>query len=130
MTFTEIRRAIISRLSAGNILPADSVTYPNNPTFDPTGKAIWARLTDLSSSGSAVEIGDGPVTHRSGMVVIQLFVPVGSKCLLITETADKMRELFEWKSDGALDYFAVSSVWAGESNGWLQLNLQIPYRAL
>ncbi|HBT5634163.1 TPA: electron transfer flavoprotein subunit beta, partial [Klebsiella pneumoniae] len=45
-------------------------------------------------------------------------------------TADQLTELFEFKDDGKLSYFAVSAVPAGETDGWLQLNLQIPYRAL
>lgn len=130
MTLTEIRNAVIKRMAAQDAMPASSVTYPNDPTFEPSGKAIWARLTNLSGMAAATEIGDGPVTHRTGIIVIQLFVPAGSRSLLITETADKLRELFEWKTDGSLDYFAVSAIDAGETDGWLQLNLQIPYRAL
>ncbi|MEX7604994.1 electron transfer flavoprotein subunit beta, partial [Klebsiella pneumoniae] len=61
---------------------------------------------------------------------IQLFVPVGAGTLLISRTADQLTELFEFKDDGKLSYFAVSAVPAGETDGWLQLNLQIPYRAL
>ena len=130
MTLTEIRNTVIKRMAAQDAMPASSVTYSNDPTFDPTGKSIWARLSNLPGMAAAVEIGNGPVTHRSGIIIIQLFVPVGSRSLLITETADKLRELFEWKTDGALDYFAVSAVDAGETDGWSQMNLQIPYRAL
>ncbi|MGJ8863563.1 electron transfer flavoprotein subunit beta, partial [Salmonella enterica subsp. enterica serovar Kentucky] len=50
--------------------------------------------------------------------------------LLISRTADQLTELFEFKDDGKLSYFAVSAVPAGETDGWLQLNLQIPNRAL
>ncbi|MDY9993837.1 hypothetical protein M1V74_26300, partial [Klebsiella pneumoniae] len=50
--------------------------------------------------------------------------------LTTTRTADQLTELFEFKDDGKLSYFAVSAVPAGETDGWLQLNLQIPYRAL
>ncbi len=50
--------------------------------------------------------------------------------LLISRTADQLTELFEFRDDGKLSYFAVSAVPAGETDGWLQLNLQIPYRAL
>ena len=53
-----------------------------------------------------------------------------SGTLLISRTADQLTELFEFKDDGKLSYFAVSAVPAGETDGWLQLNLQIPYRAL
>lgn len=60
----------------------------------------------------------------------QILSDNGSGTLLISRTADQLTELFEFKDDGKLSYFAVSAVPAGETDGWLQLNLQIPYRAL
>lgn len=130
MTLTEIRNAVISRMAAQTAIASDAVDYPNGPVFDPSNRDIWARLTNIAGQAGATEIGDGPVVHRTGLLIIQLFVPVGSGTLLISRTADQLTELFEFKDDGKLSYFAVSSVPAGETDGWLQLNLQIPYRAL
>ncbi|MCI7949305.1 electron transfer flavoprotein subunit beta [Klebsiella pneumoniae] len=130
MTLTEIRLAVISRMAAQTAIASDAVDYPNGPIFDPSGRNIWARLTNIPGQAGATEIGAGPVVHRTGVLVIQLFVPVGSGTLLITQTADKLTELFEFQDDGRLSYFAVSAVPAGETDGWSQLNLQIPYRAL
>lgn len=130
MTLTEIRSAIISRMTAQTAITAGDVRYPNDKTYDPSGKAIWARLTNLPGQAGATEIGDGPVVHRTGIAFIQLFVPANSGSLLITQTADKLRSLFEFTNDGKLSYFAVSAAEAGETDGWYQINLQIPYRAL
>lgn len=130
MTLTEIRAAIISRMTAQTAIASDSVSYPNGPTFDPSGKSIWARLTNIPGMAAANEIGAGPVVQRTGTAVIQIFVPAGSGSLLITQTADQLRELFEFQIDGRLDYFAVSAVDAGETDGWAQMNIQIPYRAV
>ena len=130
MTLTEIRNAVISRMTAQTAIASDAVDYPNGPVFDPSSRSIWARLTNISGQAGAIEIGAGPVVHRTGVLIIQLFVPVGSGTLLITKTADKLTELFEFQDDGRLSYFAVSTVPAGETDGWYQLNLQIPYRAL
>ncbi|MFM3467655.1 hypothetical protein AB8T24_28645, partial [Klebsiella pneumoniae] len=47
-----------------------------------------------------------------------------------TTLTDKIRELFEFQDDGRLSYFAVSCYDAGEADGWYQINLNIPYRAL
>ena len=113
MTLTEIRNAVISRMAAQTAIASDAVDYPNGPVFDPSNRDSWARLTNIA-----------------GLLIIQLFVPVGSGTLLISRTADQLTELFEFKDDGKLSYFAVSAVPAGETDGWLQLNLQIPYRAL
>ncbi|HCF8861194.1 TPA: electron transfer flavoprotein subunit beta [Klebsiella pneumoniae] len=130
MTFTEIRNAVISRMAAQTALASDAVDYPNGPVFDPSNRDIWARLTNIAGQAGATEIGDGPVVHRTGLLIIQLFVPVGSGTLLISRTADKIRELFEFQDDGRLSYFAVSCYDAGEADGWYQINLNIPYRAL
>ena len=130
MTLEEIRNAVITRMTAQTAIASGDVRYPNDKTYDPTGKAIWARLTNIPGLAGANEIGNGPVVHRTGVLIIQIFVPVGSGSLLITRTADKLRELFEFKTDGRLEYFAVSAVDAGESDGWAQINILIPYRAL
>lgn len=130
MTLTEIRNAIISRMTAQTAIASEDVSYPNGATFDPSGKSIWARLTNIPGMAAANEIGAGPVVQRTGIAVIQIFVPSGSGSLLLTQTADKLRELFEFQTDGRLDYFAVSAVDAGETDGWAQMNIQIPYRAV
>ena len=130
MTLTEIRNAVISRMAAQTAIASDAVDYPNGPIFDPSGRDIWARFTNISGLAGANEIGAGPVVHRTGVLIIQLFVPVGSGTLLISQTADQLTQHFEFQNDGRLSYFAVSVVPAGEADGWSQLNLQIPYRAL
>lgn len=130
MTLTEIRNAVIARMTAQTAIAAGDVRYPNDKTYDPKGKAIWARLTNIPGLAGANEIGNGPVVHRTGIVIIQIFVPSNSGTLLITQTADKLRELFEFQDDGKLSYFSVSSTEVGDSNGWYQQNITIPYRAL
>ncbi|MEN0582270.1 phage tail terminator-like protein [Phytobacter palmae] len=130
MTLTEIRNAVIARMTAQTAIAQSDVRYPNDKTYDPTGKSIWARLTNIPGIAGANEIGDGPVVHRTGLLIVQIFVPAGSGSLLVTQTADKIRELFEFQDDGRLSYFAVSAVDAGETDGWAQMNIQIPYRAL
>lgn len=130
MTLTEIRNAVISRMTAQTAISSDAVDYPNGPIFDPSGRDIWARFTNISGQAGANEIGAGPVVHRTGVLIIQLFVPVGSGTLLISQTADQLTQHFEFQNDGRLSYFAVSAVPAGEADGWSQINLQIPYRAM
>ncbi|EGB58008.1 phage tail terminator-like protein [Escherichia coli] len=109
MTFTEIRNTVISRMTAQTIIDGKDVLYPNAPTFDPSGKLIWARLSNIPGQAGVNEIGAGPIVYRTGIIIIQLFVPAGSGSKLITETADKLRELFEFQDDDRLSYQAVSS---------------------
>ena len=131
MTLTEIRNAIIQRMTAQTAIAKKDVAYQNEKPFDPKGKIIWARLSIKHGLASAIEIGNGPIVHRTGIALIQIFVPLATNTLFITQTADKLRELFENQTDGSLDYFSVSPDEVGdEGNGWYQLNLSIPYRAL
>lgn len=104
MTFTEIRNTVISRMTAQTVINGKDVLYPNGPTFDPSGKLIWARLSNIPGQAGVNEIGAGPVVYRTGIIIIQLFVPAGSGSKLITETADKLRELFEFQDDDRLSY--------------------------
>ncbi|MDH2394607.1 phage tail terminator-like protein [Providencia rettgeri] len=131
MTLTEIRNAIIQRMTAQTAIAKNDVRYPNDKPYDPTGKSIWARLTIKHGSSGTQEIGSGPVVHRTGIAFIQLFVPLETGTLFITQTADKLKDLFENQTDGQLNYFSVSADDVGdEGHGWYQLNLSIPYRAL
>ncbi|STP20164.1 phage protein [Escherichia coli] len=75
MTFTEIRNTVISRMTAQTIIDGKDVLYPNAPTFDPSGKLIWARLSNIPGQAGVNEIGAGPIVYRTGIIIIQLFVP-------------------------------------------------------
>ncbi|EPH3102018.1 phage tail terminator-like protein [Providencia sp. 2.29] len=131
MTLTEIRNAIISRMTAQTAIAKEDVTCQNDKPFDAAGKSVWARLTIKHGLSSAQEIGSGPIVHRTGVAFIQIFVPLGTGTLLITQTADKLIELFENQTDGRLDYFSVSADEIGdEGHGWYQFNLSIPFRAI
>lgn len=39
MTLTEIRNAVISRMTAQTAIASDAVDYPNGPIFDQIGRA-------------------------------------------------------------------------------------------
>ncbi|HFI2197378.1 TPA: phage tail terminator-like protein [Pseudomonas aeruginosa] len=134
MTFEQIRAIVTGRMTQWAGIPADAVDYPNNlqGPFDPAGKPIWARLADVPGLSSAPEIGIGPCVRRSGLIIVQLFVPTYKGTLLLTRAADTLREHFEFYSDPVLPFecFAVSQAVPGDDgHGWYQANLTIPYRA-
>ncbi len=133
MTFEQIRGIVIGRMTAWAGIPASSVDYPNAPQpFDPAGKTIWARLADVPGLSSTPEVGIGPVVRRTGIIVVQLFVPTYKGTLAITKAADTLVQHFEYYSDpnGSFDCFAASAQVIGDDGlGWYQVNVQIPYRA-
>ncbi|UNH39976.1 phage tail terminator-like protein [Moellerella wisconsensis] len=130
MTLTEIKNAVAMRLFTQTTIPKEAIQFPNKKAIVTAGRDVWVQLTATSSMGGAKEIGNGAVVQRGGVIIIRLYVPLAAEVNLLYETADKLRELFEFKTDGSLDYFAVDLVDGGEVNGFYQMNLHIPYRAL
>ena len=133
MTFEQIREIVTGRTKQWAGIPADDVDYPNNTQpFDPAGKAIWARLADVPGLSSAPEVGIGPCVRRTGIIMVQLFVPSYKGTLAITKAADTLVQHFEFYSDptGPFDCFAASAnVIGDDGHGWYQVNVSIPYRA-
>ncbi len=133
MTFEQIRNIVIGRMQQWAGIPAANVDYPNNAQpFDPSGKTIWARLADIPGLSSTPEIGIGPCVRRTGIIVIQLFVPTYKGTLAITRAADTLVEQFEFYSDptGPFECHAASGQVIGDDgNNWYQVNVRIPYRA-
>lgn len=133
MTFEQIRAIVIGRMQQWAGIPAADVDYPNNSQpFDPAGKTIWARLADIPGLSSTPEIGIGPCVRRTGIIVIQLFVPTYKGTLAITRAADTLVQQFEFYSDptGPFECHAASAQVIGDDgNNWYQVNVRIPYRA-
>lgn len=131
MTFEQIRSIVITRMTQWTGIPASSVDYPNPPQpFNPAGKTIWARLADIPGLASTPEVGLSPCVRRTGIIIVQLFVPSYKGTLAITRAADALVQHFEFFSEGGFDCFAASAATIGDDgNGWYQVNIQVPYRA-
>ena len=134
MTFEQIRAIVMARIEQWTGIPAEDVDDPNNPDgpFEPEGRAIWARLAGVPGLSSTPEVGIGPCVRRTGIIVIQLFVPTYKGTLAITKAADTLVEHFEFYSDptGPFDCYAASASTVGDDgHGWYQINVSIPYRA-
>lgn len=131
MTFEQIRNIITTRMTQWTGIPASDVDYPNSPKpFNPARRAIWARLADIPALSSTPEIGLSPKVRRTGLIVVQLFVPSYKGALAITRAADALVQHFEFFSEAGFDCYAASATTVGDDgNGWYQVNIQIPYRA-
>lgn len=133
MTFEQIRAIVIGRMAQWTGIPADAVDYPNPPKpFDPAGLGIWARLADIPGLSSTPEVGIGPCVRRTGIIMVQLFVPSNKGTLAIAKAADMLVQHFEFYSDptGPFECHAASASTVGDDgHGWYQVNVSIPYRA-
>jgi len=133
MTFEQIREIITTRMTQWAGIPADAVDYPNPPKpFNPEGRNIWARLADIPGLSSTPEVGIGPCVRRTGIVIIQLFVPSYSGTLAITRAVDTLVTQLQYYSapEGPFDFFEASPQVVGDDgNNWYQVNVRVPYRA-
>ncbi|PLU99924.1 electron transfer flavoprotein subunit beta [Pseudomonas plecoglossicida] len=133
MTFEQIRAIVIGRMAQWTGIPADAVDYPNPPKpFDPAGRSIWARLADIPGLSSTPEVGIGPCVRRTGIIMVQLFVPSNKGTLAITKAADTLVQHFEFYSDPTWPfecYAASANTIGDDGHGWYQVNVSIPYRA-
>lgn len=132
MTFDEIRRAVTARMVAWNGIPSGDIDYPNDGRglFRSEGKDLWARFNVISGITGTPEIGSRPYVMRTGMVVVQLFVPIQTDITRITVAADGVRELFEFASVGGVEFEEASLIEVGDDGyGWYQINVRIFYTA-
>ncbi|AIR90523.1 phage tail terminator-like protein [Pseudomonas cremoricolorata] len=134
MTLEQIRDIIIVRMSEWIGLPRKDITYPNDRDgpFDAKGRALWARFNHVPGLPSSPEIGAGPVVRRTGLIIVQLFVPLDTGDLAITRAADTLVSHFQFYTapDAQFECFEASAAVIGnEGNGWWQVNVSIPYRA-
>jgi len=134
MTLEQIRAIIIVRMKEWIGLPRKDITYPNDQDgpFDPEGRTLWARLAHVPGLASSPEIGAGPVVRRTGLVIIQLFVPLDTGDLAITRAADTLVTHFQFYTAPEAQFEcleASAAVIGDEGNGWWQVNVSIPYRA-
>lgn len=76
MTFTEIRNTVISRMTAQTIIDGKRrIVSERANVRSASDKLIWARLSNIPGQAGVNEIGAGPVVYRTGIIIIQLFVP-------------------------------------------------------
>lgn len=131
MTFEQIRAIVITRMQQATGIPKADVSYANDPKpLDPAGKKVWARLADVPGLSSIPEVGLTPCIRRTGIIVIQVFVPSYTGTLALTKMVDSLVQHFELFSSGGFDCYAASSAVIGDDgHGWYQANIQVPYRA-
>ena len=106
MTLTEIRNVVIRRMTTQTAIAQDAVDYPNGPVFpDPSVEKSGRVLLTSQDRLALTKIGAGPTVHRTGVLIIQLFVPVGSGTLQLTQATDKLTQLFRVQGRRSAELF-------------------------
>lgn len=98
------------------------IAWPN-VDFEPQPREAWVRLTILDSAGRQVATAP-PRFRRSGVVVVQVFVPDGTGDAAAREIADEVARVFQGSTIDGVRFGASSIEHVGPDGGWFQLNVQ------
>ena len=118
MTNTEALQAILTRVGTFTGMPKVNIQLANNPlkdgmVYEPPEKEIWAKVT-VSNAGSFIAgIGDKPCKRTVGIIFIQLFAPLHSGTLELSNLADLWASHLEFYKVGDLELREASIIDAG-----------------
>jgi hypothetical protein len=108
------------------------IAWPNRE-FAPPGKAPWVRVTIIEGSGEQVTIGGTNNLYRhSGILFLQVFVPVNSGDYKARSIADELADVFRSDSfDGAaaeVVRFRTPRIRPiGAEGAYYQVNCEVPF---
>lgn len=128
MTEYEMKQAVLSRILNADFIADEQVDVPNSRAFSPPD-GVWMRVAFSGAAGVFAGFGDKPCTKRTGMVLIQCFVPSERYTRQLEEFAEKLTALLEWHAEQGFELHAADAVDVGETdNGaYFQKNLNIPF---
>jgi len=136
MTNEAIANAIRSRFKAqvADLIPLPT-QYDNQDLANPDN-ATWCRLTIKTAASRQVSIGN-PSAQRyrtHGVMIAQLFAPLGSGVGELRGIADKVVLAFRGKTDGGVTYASQDKDCPSVEGGWQredswQINVVCPFYA-
>lgn len=124
MSFETTRRDIEKRLSD------NWATTPiafDNVDFKPENGSRWIRLRLLDGDVIRINIGEPGLFRHTGLISIELFGPTGEGSKTLRGYADTLASLFRDTNFNGITTREASITNVGESGGWYQINLTVPY---
>ena len=138
MSFADDANTIRGRFAAEwtTLRPGTPVAYDNTP-FDPALDAVdglgnpipWVRLTVIPGDGFQASLGTPRVWRSTGVVSVQVFVPVGEGDGAANELADDAASVFRGVLDAGLTFRAPALTRVGPEGAWYQINVATPYQS-
>lgn len=131
MNFETMANTIRSRFSAQIATPESVPTQYDNHNMEPPDDQLWVRLTIVPGDSSQVSIGgDSNNRYRNvGVMIAQIFLPIGHGDQEAYQLADKIKTAFNSKSDSGVVFKTTSIARVGKTNSWWQLNVKCPFYA-
>lgn len=138
MSFAETAEAIRTRFADEwpLVRPSVSVAYDNtafNPELDArdgnNNPAPWVRLTIVPGEGFLASLGTPRVWRATGVVVLQVFVPLARGDGLAYALADDVADIFRGVRVAGAVFRAPALTRIGPEGAWYQLNVATPFQA-
>jgi hypothetical protein len=129
MSFESIRKNIQSYFLANFTgVSADKIAW-DNVDFEIPENTSWIRFSVQTLIADFVSVGGANVKVRSrGIVFVQVFVPRATSTLNIDVISDQISSVLEAVQLSTGETFsAVTKNDIGQSEGWYQVNLSIPF---
>lgn len=138
MTFATDASTIRSHFAAEWLLlrPTVPIAY-DNIAFDPAVDALdpmgnpapWVRFSILPGDAFQASLGTPKVWRSTGLVTVQVYVPVGQGDGLAADLADDASGIFRGVRLDGLIFRAPALTNIGEDGAWYQINVTTPYLA-
>lgn len=127
MNSTTIERLILSHIARWeHFNPA--LMGKDNVNFKPPKKGVWGRVTVLGGINHINSVSDEPCVLEVGTLIVQLFTAENSGTVEIKTQADSLAKHLKAKQLERLELLAPSIINVGNSDGFYQVNVSVPYR--
>lgn len=105
------------------------VQYDNAPEFQQPEGERWCRMNLLAGESNQAEMG-AVKTHRNlGVMMVQIFIPLGEGTKPATDLADFIKTKFRSLSFSGVVFRTPSRITVGRREGVYQLNVSCPFFA-
>jgi hypothetical protein len=105
------------------------VAWPNRK-FDPPDPSdvdVWIRPTVLPGVASQVSLGDAPRYRHPGLLVVQVFSPLGVGDGAMRRAADRLMAIYRLARVEGFRFRAPYLDPVGPGETWFQANVVVPY---
>lgn len=131
MTPEQIRQEIFG-VVVSTWATADTIAWPNRP-FNPDPNKNWIRPTILMADSDYGELGGDGVGIRTGVLIVQIFVPAGTGIKNANTHASSFETAFRRQDLDGVIFDEVSTREIGIDKGgeqnFYQVNVHAPFRA-
>lgn len=123
-----IRQRFESQWPGAGFSPVIAHTF-GDVSYTPPNLTAWVRLSVLSGEQRQVEMGRKRRFRRTGLVVVDIFVPAGDGDGQAKELGDAVVDIFQGRTVNGVVLRGTSVERVGVEGGWLQYSASTLYQA-